>query len=382
MENGVKGDIIEMENALNWEKNFDEKLWMKFPPIGEIISDDEKCESWLNVLTPYTLQDLNYLLKLPIIQFWSRIVNDKSVRIFLASCLSGLPRNHDFLPLKPSVQLRCTEIKSSLFKVFIRLGTLKESPKHHFPKEYYGKLIYDHFIFDVPKLLDLAVLFGGNEKMMEKLMANIFTHQPNYLRDLSGAAELISEALDKLNCKIENVRFLKDEELKDIAEYVTDILVTLHSFLKIAPKSAVQVFKSYGFDLKLPSFYHHEIVSLIKQIQFKNLQNDLEKYINVARDSLIKSVHIIINACCLQSVIESDDMNEIMSYSEDYLHVTTTLLSEKAFLNDYLQLYSIEDDFAILKNKYRDLDPMRIQYILGGIHEIKLNEKFNGTNKI
>ena len=50
----------------------------------------------------------------------------------------------------------------------------------------FGKLIYDNFIFDVPKLMDLSVLFGptSNAALLSKMFQSIFQHQSKYLYDL------------------------------------------------------------------------------------------------------------------------------------------------------------------------------------------------------
>lgn len=54
----------------------------------------------------------------------------------------------------------------------------------------FGKLIYDNFIFDVPKMMDLCVLFGPtNSVLLSKMFKNIFVNQPKYKYDLEETAK-------------------------------------------------------------------------------------------------------------------------------------------------------------------------------------------------
>jgi activating signal cointegrator complex subunit 2 len=109
------------------------------------------------------------------------------------------------------------ETQDLVFLTFVRMATHKESKvlcftihqrfpcacslKHKFlikslikdcyiSPEMFGKLIYDNFIFDVPKLMDLCVLFGPtNSVLLSKMFKNIFVNQPKYKYDLEETAK-------------------------------------------------------------------------------------------------------------------------------------------------------------------------------------------------
>lgn len=60
--------------------------------------------------------------------------------------------------------------------------------EHHLRPNAYGDIIYDNFVFDVPKLMDLCVLYGfQNKAILTKMIKNIFTTQPKYAEDLNEA---------------------------------------------------------------------------------------------------------------------------------------------------------------------------------------------------
>lgn len=48
--------------------------------------------------------------------------------------------------------------------------------------EAFANLIYENFLFDIPKILDLCVLYQNNP-VLSKLIENLFNLQPNYFDD-------------------------------------------------------------------------------------------------------------------------------------------------------------------------------------------------------
>ncbi len=68
------------------------------------------------------------------------------------------------------------------------------SPPHTHPQAHYftpaahADIIYQKYLFDVPKLIDLCVLYGNSNKaLLAKLVANVFKWQPQYKQDWSLA---------------------------------------------------------------------------------------------------------------------------------------------------------------------------------------------------
>ncbi len=53
-----------------------------------------------------------------------------------------------------------SHIFSSVLRIFYRLSLTKESEEHYFSLAYYQKLVYDNWIFDMAKLVDLAAIYG------------------------------------------------------------------------------------------------------------------------------------------------------------------------------------------------------------------------------
>ena len=56
--------------------------------------------------------------------------------------------------------------------------------EHYLSPEVHGSIVYDYYLFDLPKILDLCVLYGeGNRPLLSKMITNLFETQPKYEED-------------------------------------------------------------------------------------------------------------------------------------------------------------------------------------------------------
>lgn len=64
--------------------------------------------------------------------------------------------------------------------------------------ETFKEIIYEHYLFDIPKLLDLCALYGsGNGPLLRKMVANVFKQQPRYQEDWKAMVGLVMETLSQ-----------------------------------------------------------------------------------------------------------------------------------------------------------------------------------------
>ncbi|KAB7506954.1 Activating signal cointegrator 1 complex subunit 2 [Armadillidium nasatum] len=115
----------------------------------------------------------------------------------------------------------------------------------------FGDLIYDNFIYDICKILDLCILYGiSNSPLLERLLSCVFTHQPKYYNDLSEFSLSLFSVLKNLEEKLgvsegmlvpcslaSEESKMSLEELGDIIEYMMDSFCSLQAFLTIFPKA-------------------------------------------------------------------------------------------------------------------------------------------------
>lgn len=67
---------------------------------------------------------------------------------------------------------------------------------HSLTPEVFGEILYENFLFDIPKIIDICSLFGQtNGQILSKMISNIFTHQPKYLDDLRETVPTILQVI-------------------------------------------------------------------------------------------------------------------------------------------------------------------------------------------
>uniref|UniRef100_A0A1A8BT68 Activating signal cointegrator 1 complex subunit 2 n=1 Tax=Nothobranchius kadleci TaxID=1051664 RepID=A0A1A8BT68_NOTKA len=149
----------------------------------------------------FITEDLEWLLSLPHDKFWCQVVFDESLQGCLDSYLRHAPRGLDLLalPSSPAVADVQRAIHRAIFLVFLRMATHKESKESFLTPAVFGEIIYNNFLFDVPKMMDLCVLFGkGNSQLLHKMIENVFTQQPAYYSDLDETVPTVLQVFDTI----------------------------------------------------------------------------------------------------------------------------------------------------------------------------------------
>ena len=137
------------------------RVWTPYWPPGtpHQLAAPGANDSWMNMAAAVDA-DLGWLLRRKAHRFWSQICHDDGLHQWLESLLETFPRSHEPNAEVAAVEARQQQLLHRLFLVFVRLCTYKESTTDFFTPEYYGNMIYDKFLIEVPKILDICVLFG------------------------------------------------------------------------------------------------------------------------------------------------------------------------------------------------------------------------------
>ncbi|XP_041083528.1 activating signal cointegrator 1 complex subunit 2-like isoform X6 [Polyodon spathula] len=174
------------------------------------------------------------------------------------------------LATSPRVSDMQRHLHRSVFMTFLMMATHKESREHFISPAVFVGIIYNNFLFDIPKILDLCVLFGkGNETLLHKMIENIFTQQPGYYSDLDETVPTILQVLDtilqKCGLQTEGASYgqplklgaqsspgpmdMSVKDLVDLVLYLCDTYTTLYSFLDIFPPAST-TFQKHSFLLR------------------------------------------------------------------------------------------------------------------------------------
>ncbi|XP_021573796.1 activating signal cointegrator 1 complex subunit 2 [Carlito syrichta] len=374
--------------ALHPEQKADRYFVLYKPPPKDNIP--ALVEEYLERAT-FVANDLDWLLALPHDKFWCQVIFDETLQKCLDSYLRYVPRKFDeWVAPAPEVVDMQKRLHRSVFLTFLRMSTHKESKDHFISPSAFGEILYNNFLFDIPKILDLCVLFGkGNSPLLQKMIGNIFTQQPNYYNDLDETLPTILQVFSNIlqHCGLqgdgasstpqkleERCRLTPSDmpllELKDIVLYLCDTCTTLWAFLDIFP-SACQTFQKHDFCYRLASFYEVAIPEMESAIKKRRLEDtkllgDLWQRLSHSRKKLIEIFHILLNQICLLPILESSCDN-IQGFIEEFLQVFSSLLQEKRFLRDYDTLFPVAEDINLLQQASSVLDETRTAYILQAV---------------
>uniref|UniRef100_A0A7N6AJX6 CUE domain-containing protein n=1 Tax=Anabas testudineus TaxID=64144 RepID=A0A7N6AJX6_ANATE len=295
----------------------------------------------------FITEDLEWLLALPHDKFWCQVVFDESLQRCLDSYLHHAPRGLDLaaVPSSPAVADMQRSVHRAVFLTFLRMATHKESKENFITPAVFGEIIYENFLFDIPKILDLCVLFGkGNSQLLHKMIENIFTQQPSYYSDLDETVPTVLQVFDtilekcglqcegatamepmKLNAhKQPTALTMSQQDFVDIIMYLCDSTTTIHAFLDIFP-AACSSFHSHGFVSRLTSFYGSVVPDLEMAIRKRNLddkilQEDLWKRLSHSCRKMVETTHLLLHHTCLQPILEGGaELESLLSCIKDLL---------------------------------------------------------------
>lgn len=384
----LKTGKLRTSPALHPEQKADRYFVLYKPPPKDNIP--ALVEEYLERAT-FVANDLDWLLALPHDKFWCQVIFDETLQKCLDSYLHYVPRKFDeWVAPAPEVVDMQKRLHRSVFLTFLRMSTHKESKDHFISPSAFGEILYNNFLFDIPKILDLCVLFGkGNSPLLKKMIGNIFTQQPSYYNDLDETMPTILQVFNNIlqhsglqgdgasstpQKLEERARLTPSDmpllELKDIVLYLCDTCTTLWAFLDIFP-SACQTFQKHDFCYRLASFYETAIPELESAIKKRRLEDskllgDLWQRLSHSRKKLLEIFHTILNEICLLPVLESS-CDSIQGFIEEFLQIFSSLLQEKRFLRDYDALFPVADDVSLLQQASSFLDETRTAYILQAV---------------
>ncbi|KAJ8286154.1 hypothetical protein GJAV_G00035140 [Gymnothorax javanicus] len=358
------------------------------PPLEGSAAD---LEEFLE-LAQFITDDLDWLLTLPHDKFWCQVVFDESLQRCLDSYLRHAPRGLDpeALPASPAVADMQRRLHRSVFMTFLRMATHKESKENFITPAVFGEIIYNNFLFDIPKILDLCVLYGkGNSQLLHKMIENVFSQQPSYYGDLEEAVPTMIQVLDTIlqKCGLQlegatageplkleafgrsTAMTMSQKDMVDIVLYLCDSCTTIYSFVDIFP-AACHTFQSHGFLNRLASFYELAVPDIEKAVKKRNfddksLQDDLWRRVSHSCRKMVEIAHLFVLHTCLQPVLEGSE--NVQSCVEDFLQIMTAFLQEKRFLVDYDEQFPVADDVSLLQQAFPHLDETRTSYVLQGV---------------
>ncbi|XP_077985044.1 activating signal cointegrator 1 complex subunit 2-like isoform X2 [Glandiceps talaboti] len=353
------------------------------------MNDTASVEEWIDILT-HIHEDLHWLLQQSHQKFWCQVLFDESLHQCLDSYLRYAPRSFDHrIRLFGNALEKSKSVHRLVFMTFLRMATHKESQDHFISPSAFGDIIYENFIFDIPKLMDLCVLFGGNSALLTKMLTNIFTQQPKYEDDLNDIMPTLLQVFDDVKGKCglldgsggtpklistpkQTVRSLSTEDFRDIIFYISDIGLTFLAFLEIYPPACI-ILHQHSLVSRISTFYEMVIPEI--ETSLKHRKGDhpslyilLKSRLAQSKKALVKICQTILFTCFLQPMLDNSGQDEVIAVCiEDYLQVISSVLSEKRFLCLYNEMHSVQEDIEMITQLTKNIDETRTQFILDAV---------------
>ncbi|CAF3834053.1 unnamed protein product [Rotaria sordida] len=197
-----KKGIIEERISVLHLSGIDQHYFVTYIPLPTHIEDDGAIEQWIERMT-FICDDLTWLLQQNHTKFWCEVAFNRDFHSMLDSYLRYAPRPQRTISINNySSILNNKELEENIsrlmFMCILRLSTHKESSENFFTPEGFGHVIYDNYIFDIPRLFDICSLYAiHNKVLLSKMIGNIFKQQQAYSRDLKDAIKSIKDVSDK-----------------------------------------------------------------------------------------------------------------------------------------------------------------------------------------
>ncbi|KAI5636566.1 CUE domain-containing protein [Phthorimaea operculella] len=378
----------------HWVENRQLTLYEPPPSGSDLVLG--AAEAWRTRMKVY-LEDLKWLLSLEHHRFWSTILYHSQCMDSLVSFLQEA--SPPYLPPHESrdVQTLYGDIRRQVLIVFSRLITNKESKSKWMTKESMANIIYNNFVFTIPILWDICLVYGvDNKQHISRLVTSVFTLQPQYENDAVAAVAFVNEAFKYIILQV-NKDYDSDEPpnlpetfkgfseikrpsdskqiekitfsiLKDLIIHLLDTAMTLRIFIEVYP-AAVKIYRKTNFVNSIVQLYEYGIPQLYEKLEELGDPTsisycEVEGWIDLARAELIDIFREML--AVYKNAIFSGEGN-ISSHVEDYLTVMMEGLAEKLLIRDYHCCYPVHEDIEMLRQAYPDIDSVKTDFILQAI---------------
>lgn len=182
----------------------------------DVFCDDEKDKLELDEFLHFTRninRDLEYLLHLKFTHFWGMISKVAEISKFIDEFLQSMRKHNDIFKLQHVTQYYTNpsffsnsedkqlhdEIRGSInkmldivLKLYFRMSMHQESDEEYFSVGFYAKMIYDNWIFDMAKLIDIPAIYGrSNPETVQKMLLNVFDSEKRLVQDFKDTFDLM-----------------------------------------------------------------------------------------------------------------------------------------------------------------------------------------------
>jgi hypothetical protein len=258
----------------------------------DIFTDEEKDiltqEEFLHYVR-FVCRDIEFLLSLRFAQFWGLVSKTPEISRFFDDFLQNARKHNDIFKMqhlshftedeerlstqdasmKEEIRVTMNRLLKLVLRVYFRLSLTIESDEEYFSLAFYQKIIYDNWIFDMAKLIDLAAIYArSNPATVTKLILNVFDNEPRFVQDFKETVDMLMNLLKSRFKEYQKVKamlngdYLEAVTVSDqeqaIQKYLNDYIEILSNFTLVAqsfPESILEILRGTNALIFLANTY-------------------------------------------------------------------------------------------------------------------------------
>ena len=133
-------------------------------------------------------------------EFWGLVSKTPEIPRFLDDFLHHVRKHTE---ATGPVDSQETELRGAMnrvlglvLQIFFRLSLTIESDEEYFGLAFYQKMVYDGWVFDMAKLIDLAAVYGrSNGPVVARVIRNVFDNDSRYAQDFKETLDILLNLL-------------------------------------------------------------------------------------------------------------------------------------------------------------------------------------------
>lgn len=319
--------------------------------------------------------DLETLLSLSHSKFWVQLIQDTTLHSMLSTYLQKAPRSWDIWTIPDDYVPAHSKLNRLIFLTLLRMSTDKESPEHFLSPDAFGFTIYENFMFDVPKIIDICSLYGhphgGNGILVNKMLTNIFTKQECYVEDLKVVVQQLNEKIfPNILSKYDGAQTTIG--LYDLLCYYYDTCMSLICLFSTYPPT-LNYFNVSDVVTSIASVYSHLFYDIKRKLKkMSNPAQDLQplkSIINRGQIATVRLIHCMIWHSCLMDQLLDGSLSaeEHTKCAEQFIAMFSLILSDVQLITKYYHECNLAKSFTLIKNSKAEVGQDHFDYILGAI---------------
>lgn len=301
----------------------------------------------------------------------------------LSTYLQKAPRSWDIWGIPEKFHPIHEKLNKLIFLTLLRMSTDKESKDDFLTPDAFGFTIYENYMFDIPKIIDICSLYGhphgGNGILVNKMLTNIFTKQESYVDDLKMVVQQLKEnILTSVISKYDGA--LTTIGLYDLLCYFYDTCMSLICLFSTYPPT-MNYFNASELITSFASIYSHlfhDIKAKLKKMSTpaQDLRS-LKSIINRGQLATVRLIHCVIWHSCLMDQLIDDTLpvDEHTRCAEQFIAKFSLILGDIHLMTKYYHECNLAKTFALIKNSKAEVGQDHFDYILNAIEVEKSPER-------